>query len=239
MKTRDVIILHGWGLSSARFSGLTALITKKGYRVFTPDLPGFGKSTLPEKPYGLVDYAMFLHGYIQDNHINSPIVIGHSFGGRVSLVFNLLYPSVLSKVVLTGVPGFTPVARQKIMVFVLFAKIGKLFFSLPILRHFYLTVQRWYYYIVGAREFYRAEGVMRETFKKVVQEDLEENMKKLTIPCLLVWGAEDIITPVWIAEKMKHVIVGSRLIIIKGADHGVSFKDPEVFYKHIESFLAT
>lgn len=237
MKTRDIIILHGWGLSGGRFSGLKTLLTKKGYRVYAPDLPGFGSSDLPKHPFKLADYALFLKNFIEKNHIQNPAIIGHSFGGRVTLMFDFLYPHILSKIIFTGTPGFTPIAKKKIVFFVLLAKIGKFFFTLPLLRNFYRQVQRWYYYIAGAKEFYRAEGVMRETFKLVVQEGLEEAMKTLHVPTLLVWGADDAITPVWIAEKMHHVIDDSQLVIIPEGDHGVSFKEPSIFVTHIEPFL--
>ena len=65
MKTGlTIIVLHGWGLSAKRFTPLTNVLKKKGYRVFVPDFPGFGASTMPTRPYTLADYADFLDAYI-------------------------------------------------------------------------------------------------------------------------------------------------------------------------------
>lgn len=232
-----IVILHGWGLSSKRFEVLGAALRKKGYNVFVPDFPGFGETSAPPIPYSLSHYVEFLKMYIRKNKLNDVVLIGHSFGGRVSLKYCMDSPKELRALVLTGTPGFTPVPRKKLMVFILLAKVGKFFFSLWPFSLLQEKIRLWYYWLVGAREFYRAEGVMRETFKLIVQEDLTPTMARVAVPCLLVWGSLDQITPVWIARKMHECIRGSQLVVIADRDHGVPFKDPATFISHIEPFL--
>lgn len=239
MKKSPIIILHGWGLSREKFAPLGELLEKKGYTVFTPDLPGFGKSTPPPRPYHLSDYADFLRDYMRKNSIVNPVLIGHSFGGRVSLKYQMLFPKTINALILTGTPGYTPVPRKKLFIFVAIAKIGKFFLSLPVLNLLQENIRRWYYYVVGARDYYRAQGVMREVFKNIVQEDLASTMTTIVVPCALVWGEDDVITPVWIAKRMNTIIKGSKLIVIPEADHGVSYKSPERFVSAIGDFLKT
>ena len=117
------------------------------------------------------------------------------------------------------------------------AKIGTFFFSVWPLSLIREKIRLWYYYLVGAREFYRAEGVMRETFKLIVQEELLSAMSHVSVPTLLVWGALDRITPVWIAKKMHEVIKNSTLVVIDDRDHGVAYKDPDIFVSRIMKFL--
>jgi len=62
-------------------------------------------------------------------------------------------------------------------------------------------------------------------------------MESVGVPCLLLWGEYDIIVPVAIAERMHQVVAGSQLVVIPEADHGVPFKQPEVFVSYIERFL--
>lgn len=233
----SIVILHGWGLSGKTFAPLGQKLRRSGYRVFTPDLPGFGESKRPEHPLTLADYAKFLDEYLKKNHIQHPIFIGHSFGGRVSLKYNELYPKIIRALILSGTPGFTPIPKKKLVLFIALAKIGKLLFSIPPLSLVQDAVRRWYYYVVGAKEFFRAEGAMRETFKRIVQEDLVSAMEAVNIPCLLLWGEYDIIVPVPIAGRMHQVIAGSELIVIPEADHGVPFKQPEIFSSYAERFL--
>ena len=237
MKKLPIIILHGWGLSGSRFAPLVDLLSRAGYSPYAPDFPGFGTSEIPKSAYTLADYSNFLADYITKHTIQRPILIGHSFGGRVALKFQSMYPSVARALILTGTPGYTPVPRKKLMMFVAVAKIGRKIFELPVLRIVQDSVRKWYYYVVGAREFYRADGVMREVFKNVVAEGLEPYMSSVNIPCFLVWGELDRITPVWIAQKMQKVIKGSTLLIIPDTDHGISFKEPALFYKAITNFL--
>lgn len=237
MKTRDIIILHGWNLSGKRFAPLAEALIKRGFRVFAPDLPGFGDEPPPQRPWHVVDYAEFVQRYIRRHHIVRPIVIGHSFGGRVALKLTQLYPEVVPLLVLTGAPGFSPVPKKRLLFFLLLSKIGGFIFSLPPLSLFADWARRWLYYIAGAREFIRAEGPMRETFKHVVQDDLSSAMESVSVPCLLLWGEYDVIVPPAIARRMQEVIPRAELKLIPEADHGVPFKNPDVFVPYVSAFI--
>ena len=232
-----IVILHGWGLSGKTFFPLAETLKKQGNLVYAPDLPGFGETKMPEKPLTLSDYAHFLDEYLKKNRIKHPILIGQSFGGRVSLKYNELYPNSVRALILSGTPGFTPIPKKKLFLFIFLAKIGKLLFSIPPLNLMQDAVRKWYYYAVGAKEFFRAEGAMRETFKRIVKEDLVKAMEAVEIPTVLLWGEYDIIVPVTIAERMHQVIAGSELIVIPEADHGVPFKQSEVFASYVKRFI--
>lgn len=237
MKQRDIIILHGWNLSGSRFRALADIFRAGGYRVFTPDLPGFGEEPMPKRPWHVVDYAEFMKRYVDKNKIYKPIIIGHSFGGRVALKYSELYPDGLSDLILTGTPGFSPVPKKKLFLFLLLAKVGGFVFAIPPLNLLENWARRWLYYAAGAREFIRAEGPMRETFKFIVQDNLVSAMESVRVPCLLLWGEYDVIVPTAIAQRMADVILGSTLKIIPEVDHGVPFKEPTVFAQYVEHFL--
>ncbi|MBI3956347.1 alpha/beta hydrolase [Candidatus Gottesmanbacteria bacterium] len=239
MNRSAVVILHGWGLSGETFTPLGGELKKCGYRVWAPDMPGFGDARRPEKPMSLTDYVKFLDEYLEKNRIERPVFIGHSFGGRVSLKYHELHPNSVRALILSGTPGFTPIPKKKLLLFIALAKIGGFLFSIPPFHLFQDAVRRWYYYVVGAREFFRAQGAMRETFKQIVKEDLVAAMEAVDIPTLLLWGEYDIIVPVSIAERMHQVIAGSELIVIPEADHGVPFKQPEVFISYVLRFMKT
>lgn len=232
-----IVILHGWGLSGKTFLPLAETLKKHGHRVYAPDLPGFGETEMSKLPLTLTDYTRFLDEYIKKNHIEHPILIGHSFGGRVSLKYNELHPKSVRALILSGTPGFTPIPKKKLVLFIILAKIGKILFTIPPLNLIQDSVRRWYYYFVGAKEFFRAEGSMRETFKNIVKEDLVTAMEAVDNPTLLLWGEYDIIVPLPIAERMHQVIAGSDLVVIPEADHGVPFKQPEVFASYVERFM--
>jgi pimeloyl-ACP methyl ester carboxylesterase len=237
MGKKSIVILHGWGLSGETFQPLSRVLAKKGYTVFSPDLPGFGKSPAPVSPVDLSYYVQFLYNFLKKNRIRDPIIIAHSFGGRIVLKYLFFYPTSVCGVVLTGVPGYTPVPRGRRAVCVALAKVGKFIFAVPPLSLFRDHIRTWYYYVAGAREYYRARGTMRETFKHIVQENLESYMKHVRVPTILAWGENDRITPLWIARKMAKTIPHARLVVIANSDHGVSYKNPEDFMRSIASYI--
>jgi pimeloyl-ACP methyl ester carboxylesterase len=232
-----IVVLHGWALSAKTFEPLVAELKKQHFQVFAPDFPGFDSLHIPTWPLTLADYAIFLDSYLRKNHIKKPILIGHSFGGRVALKYQYIYPTNITALILTGAPGFTPVSRKKLALFIVVAKIGGTLFSLPLLHRLKDRVRLWYYYVVGARDFYRAEGVMRETFKNIIKEPLVLCMEHVRIPTLLVWGENDILVPVSVATRMERVIRGAKLLVIPQAGHNVPFNNSKLFTKAVLPWL--
>ena len=217
-----IVILHGWGVISKRYDPLVRELRNKKFRVFAIDFP-----VNDDKPSLLSDYVDYLQMYLQQNNIKKPVFIGHSFGGRVALKYQWMYPNDVTGLILTGTPGYSPFFKK---VFVVVAKIGKIFFHSSVIRD-------WYYYIIGARDYYQAKGVMKSTFKNIVSESLVTYMKSVRIPTLLVWGEDDLLVPVWVAKKMKKTIEHSRLVIIPNSGHNVSFAHAEIFVSKIYDFL--
>lgn len=229
----SIIILHGWKLSSDKYQKLQRIFNDKGYKVFAPDLPGFGKNSQVNKIYSLEDYADFVLNYVKKNKINSTILLGHSFGGRISLVIGAKHPSLIKYLVLTGVPGYLPAKKFKVNFFYYLAKIGKLIFCVFPFSLFAARARKLLYKSAGVFDYYHTSGYLRETFKKVIGTDLEPYMKMIKTPTLLIWGKEDKITPVWIAEKMHRNIINSKIIILPNEGHGLIYKNPKLFTKYV------
>ncbi len=237
MKKQDVIILHGWNLAGNRFSPLAKIFVDAGYRVFSPDFPGFGGEPAPSKPWHVVDYAEFLKSYIKKNRIHNPVLIGHSFGGRVALKYLHIYPNEARALILTGTPGFSPVPTKKLLFFMTLSKIGGVLFALPVLNIVADRARRFLYYIAGSREFLRAEGSMKQTFKYIVQDDLLPAMVSVSVPCLLLWGEFDVMVPLAIGTQMQQSIPNAVMKVIPESDHSVPFKQPDVFASYVTAFL--
>ena len=237
----DILILHGWEPSAESaqesYKSFIALLKNKKHRVFAPDMPGFGTAKVPNHPFTVSDYAEWVTRYIRENDIEKPLVIGHSFGGRVAIKLAAKYPLLIHKLVLTGAPGFPPVSKQKISILKLIAKTGGFICSLPLVSLFKPLVRKLFYKSIGAWDYYHAQGVLRETFKNIISEDLGEPMTKIKTETLLVWGAYDLLVPLWIARKMERTIKGSRLHIILGGGHCVIYEDPDKFLESVDTIL--
>ena len=78
---------------------------------------------------------------------------------------------------------------------------------------------------------------MRNTFKKVVEQDLTSFAKKIMCPTLIVWGDGDCETPMWMAKRLKRLISGSGFVVLETAGH-FSFADrPKEFTAAVRYFL--
>lgn len=237
MQKLPIVILHGWNLSNNKYLSLINLLKKRGFAVYAPDLPGFGKSEIPDRVLNLSDYVDFVEMYFQKHTIKKAIIIGHSFGGRVAIKMAGVKPKKVAGLILTGVPGLVPVSRAKLVFFLFLSKIGKKLFQLPLINIFETRARNFLYRIAKASDYQRTEGVMRETFKNIIREDLTFPMKQISTPTLLVWGEDDKTVSIVIAQKMMSVIKSSKLAIIPIARHGLPWTHPDLFFKKIEKFL--
>ena len=239
MKKYPIVILPGWMLGAYRFASLKEEFERQGFTVYAVDFPGFEHSESLTRPWFLKDYVDFLEDYLDKWKIKKVILVCHSFGGRVAFKFTSQYPDKIVSLIISGTPGFTPVPQSRLKTFIWLAKLGGMFFSLPPLSLIKNEIRKLYYLLVGAKEFYHADGFMRETFKHVVGEDLKKYMKNVKIPTLLLWGEKDSIVPVRIAERMKQTMSNTKLVIIPDVGHMVPARLPKRFVKETENFLAT
>ena len=81
-KGQDIILLHGWGQNIQMMDPLGKNFADK-FKITILDFPGFGSSQEPDYAYNISDYVELLHDLIKELKIENPIIIGHSFGGRV------------------------------------------------------------------------------------------------------------------------------------------------------------
>ncbi len=97
----DIVLLHGWGQNIEMMDPLGERL-KENHRITIIDLPGFGLSNEPDFAYTVSDYALLVHDLLEELNVTNPILIGHSFGGRISIVYASMYN--VNKLVLFGSP---------------------------------------------------------------------------------------------------------------------------------------
>lgn len=237
MKKWPILILHGWNLHAKKFQPLVDEFKKNGYFVEAIDLPGFGQSQLPKKPLYLSDYVEFVTNYIKEKRWQKVILIGHSFGGRIGIKFASQNSSYLKALILTGAPGFNPVPRFKVLFFFTLAKLGNIIFALPLLNNFHKVTRRILYRLARATDFYTTNIHMQNTFKNIVGENLKSYLGNISIPTLLLWGENDRIVPISIAQKMERTMPNADLISVPDARHGVPWTHPKIFVQEVDKFL--
>ncbi len=178
------------------------------------DMPGFGASPAPSLSGGAHLYSDLLNSALTGMGDEPFVLVGHSFGGKVATVFAAEHPELIRALVLTGVPFVRTSPTRK-------ASTG--FRLLRWLHHRrVISDQR----MESARQKYgsldyrRASGIMRDIFVTVVNESHESQLAQLTMPVVMVWGAEDHEVPVDVARRAGELIRGDHsLTLVPGIGH--------------------
>lgn len=230
MKT--LFILHGWQSSKERWEKVRELVSKEGIEVIVPDLPGFKTETALKEPWNMDNYVNWFKNLSSDKE--EFFLLGHSFGGRMSIKFAEQNPEKVSGLILVSAAGIKneKTLRQKIIYFI--AKIGSVFSFVP---GFKLFQKTFYKFVVKKSDYLGTTGTIRETFKMVIEEDLTSYLPKIKSPTLIIWGEEDSITPISDAYLMEKEIIGSKLEILPGVGHMINIEAPKELAARIISFL--
>lgn len=231
-----IIILHGWGITGSKYHLIKGMLDDAGYSVYTPDFPGFGKEKLRGKIMFLDDYVSFVVEYMQKNNIKNPILIGHSFGGRVAAKLAYLHPDLIKSIIITGSPLIRKKLSFKKQVISTIAQFYSKFLSfLP--EGFNDRLRKLLYFSIKEWDYYKAKE-LKETLKAIIKEDLRFILPKISVPVLLVWGSEDTMVPVLDGEKISKLLPGSKFIVVSRTAHNLPYNNPREFFRSIKSFLS-
>jgi len=169
----DIIIIHGWGQSSRDWEYVAQTLSDK-YRVVVLDLPGFGGSSLPPKPYNTEMYAKFIKNFIEKLGLRKVILIGHSLGGKISICLSAGSTNIkkLFLIAPSGIENKSVITIVKIIL----VKILKVFlFWLP------LKIRQKYVYLLGSRDYLNAGEKQKN--KEGNNTDKEKYGTVLNSPC--------------------------------------------------------
>lgn len=194
-----LLLLHGWGDSLNTFNSLMPFLS--GYRVIRLDLPGFGQTDNPPKPWSVDDYVSFVNSFLSKLNISVDVLLGHSFGGRIAIKGVALGELKCDKLVLVNSAG---IAKGNSLVGIL----SKPFKWLP--RGIKSMIYR------ALKSDYANREELKGTFANIVSEDLKEYAKMINTPTLIIWGSGDKSTPLADGKIFNELIVNSKLEVIDG-----------------------
>lgn len=203
----DVILLHGWGQNINMMKPIGDNL-KKDYHITIIDLPGFGSSSEPETTYTVYDYAKLLNKFLKELNINKPILVGHSFGGKISLVYSSMYDVV--KLVVFGSPFTKEITKLSMK-----TKALKTLKKVPILNKFENTIKKY----VGSTDYRNSTPMMRSILTDTVNRDIKEDVKKIKCPTLIVWGSNDEAVSLERAYELEKLISNAGVVVYEGNTH--------------------
>ena len=218
-----VVLVHGLSVSSG-YMVPTAVQLAPNYRVYAPDLPGFGKSARPSHILTIPELADALAAWMQVMELSSAIMLGNSLGCQIIVNLALQYPERITHAVLVG-PTMDPKARtlhQAALRLLLDAR-GEPLSYLPVLLREYL-----------------AAGLPRtiRTLQYAFVDCMEEHLPQVQVPTLIVRGSRDpIVSQDW-AEEVEWLLPNSQLVVTPGVGHAVNFNAPEQLVQSMRSFLS-
>ena len=202
-----IVLLHGWGQNIEMMTPLSNKI-EKNYNILTLDFPGFGDSEEPPFSWSVYDYTNCLRELIVFLKINKVILVGHSFGGRIALIYASKYK--VEKLVCLASPYCKEITK------------------LPLKNRIYKQIKKikclnWLAKImqnkVGSTDYRNASPIMKGVLVKTINQNLTNEAKEIKCPTLLIWGSLDTAVPLKRAYELEKLIKDSAVIAYEGATH--------------------
>jgi len=231
-----LLLLHAaWGDAEMSWSSVWNQLSRS-FLVIAPDLPGFGQSWGLPRP-SLSAMAKLLRQILGALNVDRVITVGNSFGAAVAIQFAGDFPKTVSQLVLVNggyMPAVPGLARKLV--------------ALPLLNKGLRLLVRQLSFSSFAlkRSFVDAPKLPPGFFGKILQNSHEYS--KITfdtvmnttgslampaVPTVLLWGAQDGLSPLRQARALQQLIPGAELISIEGAGHMPQVERPEEFVESI------
>ena len=251
---RPVVLIHGWPLSAQAWEAQVWVLKAAGYRVVAYDRRGFGRSDKPESSYSYDVLADDLQRVMEQCGLQDATLVGFSMGGGEvaryitrhgetrlrSVVFASAVPAFLMKSADNPEGPLTPEKAQE--------------------KKDAFEKDRNGYFDEFTKNFFSANGVLQVTeaqrndaialcqqsaqhaalacMDSFAKTDFREDLKKVTIPTLVIHGDADAIVPLAGSGQRTHrAVPHSQLMVVDGAPHGFNVLHAQAFNDALLSFL--
>jgi pimeloyl-ACP methyl ester carboxylesterase len=229
-----IIIMHGWGCCTTTVASI-ARVAAQTHCVYNIDFPGFGKTNEPDEIWGVELYTQLIEKFVKQLGIEKPALLGHSFGGRVGILY--ASRNDVDKLILVDAAGVKPKRKLSYYIKVYSFKIAKNIVKAILPKEMAERVIDKMRAGKGSADYASASPTMRAILSKVVNEDLKHVMPLIKAPTLLIWGENDTATPLHDAQIMEKLIPDAGLVSFPGCGHYSFLDNPMQFAAVLSSFL--
>lgn len=251
-----LVLLAGFGQSSAWWLHFVDNYAES-YSVVAPDLKGFGYSSKPSSGYSITEQATLMAHLMSQLGLNRISLLGLSLGGVVAARIAGLFPSLIDKLVLVSTPFLRGSRMNKLNMKTV--PIALRLLRDPVLARLVVSLRsRPFMRLVFNEMAYPAhrielppravQGILQDAYtntwqslhgsaKALVMENMEDEVRNIAVPALVVHGEMDRMMPLCHARGLQEGIRNSRLVVVKGAGHGVMLHRGEEFIKIVCDFL--
>ena len=220
---KDLVLLHGY-LSSKEAFGAQVEYFSRFFRVTALDFLGFGGSRYLTNAFSVGDYAIWTRKVLTALRVQKPHVIAHSFGCRVAIKMASEDEETFDKILLTGPAGV--IMRRGL----------RYHMKVATYRAVKRVAPRFAEKRFGSAEYRSLSPIMKESYKKIVNEDLRECAQRVMNEVLIVEGLQDTTTPLCEAEAYLAAFPHARLRVMEGG-HFAFAENPVTFNLIAEEFF--
>lgn len=220
-----IVLLHGWGQNIEMMKGIGDNFQTTN-RIIIIDLPGFGKSEEPKYAWSLDEYVLLLEQFLNKLEVSNPIVIGHSFGGKIGLLYS-------SKNKVSKLVGLASPFKQKIKKESMKTKLLKTAKKIPVLNKLEGFAKKH----IGSTDYRQASDMMRQILVNHVNYDITDKVKKIKCPTLLIWGTMDQAADIEDAYELEKLIDNCGLVTYEGCTHYAYLERFDQTIRVLRSFI--
>ena len=221
-----IVYLHGWGQNIEMMEPIAKPFYDTNYCLII-DLPGCGKSEEPKEIWDLDDYADMVNALVKELKMKNISLIGHSFGGKISIVYALKYK--VKRLVLLASPYKKKIKKDSTK-----TKILKGLKKVPVLKNFANVAKKY----IGSTDYKNATPMMRDILVKHVNTDLSKDVSKINCSTLVIWGTNDSDAPYEDALELEKEIKDCGLITYEGCTHYAYLERLNQTISVLKSFLS-
>jgi pimeloyl-ACP methyl ester carboxylesterase len=233
-----VVLVHGLGGRGEDFAKLAPYLEKAGYRVYTPDLLGFGQSEEPHNvSYSIAEQANIIDGFLDRVGLRKVDLVGWSMGGWVAQKVAVDHPRRVRRLVLMDSAGlkmppswdtrlFTPTTPDEL------GRLNELLTPHPARMPGFVAndILR-----VSASSSWVIKRALASMFS--AKDVMDDDLASLEMPVLILWGDQDRVTPLSEGRAIHDLIPQSRLEIAKGCGHLAPSECADRFGPELTAFL--
>jgi pimeloyl-ACP methyl ester carboxylesterase len=216
---RPLVLVHGLGGNAQDWTALIPTLKKRGFRVYALDLLGYGRSDRPDVSYSIALETEVLHEFLDSQHLQQPDLGGWSMGGWIVLKYTLDYPARVRRVIVFDSAGigfrpswsislFSPATPLEVDQFMAILT-GRA-------QHMPLFIAR-----DMIREMAKKSWIVNRAYASMStgQDLLDGQLQNIHQPVLILWGKQDVTTPLECGEEMHREMPRSVLSVFDGCGH--------------------
>lgn len=244
-KGRPVVLLHGFPFDGRMWKATVPALVAHGYRAVVPDLRGHGRSPVAA-PGSMEAMARDVAELLESKGMRRAVAVGFSMGGYVALQLALRHRELLSGLVLVDTRPDADTeeakANRRKMVADLQARGMDAAVEAMLPKMVSETTRRAYLAVPDFLATLMREqppaGAVQAVQGMMERPDMRGRLAGLNIPCLVMAGEFDAITPMDGAMRMAQAFRGSEFVMVPDAGHAAPVERPEPFNRALLDWLS-